>query len=305
MVGQRFSQTTDSTAKQSDADCGAVEMLEDVCSDRHYVNGENSATAEETELKKRVEHVIEGEIIPRLMLLHRTDPTITSTPADAPPDLSEHLPEFTKLILSEETEAIAAYLDVLMQKGATLDGVLLHLMAPAARQLGAMWEDDTLDFVDVTIGVSRLQQLLHRLTFAFEKTGDEPERRVLLLPTPSEQHTFGLLMVSDFFRRNGWHVVSTPPLSPDEISQVVSEQWFALIGFSLSCERLIDTLSSTIESVRQGSRNQSIKIVVGGSIFAQTPELKPRVDADMVVTDVQQAVLLAESALTSGVAKIR
>ncbi len=305
MVGPRFSQTTESTAKQGDADCDAVNMLEDVCSERHYVNGGNSAAAEEKELKKRVEHVIEGEIIPRLMLLHRTDPTVTSMPADKLPDLSEHLPEFTNLILTQDTEAIVAYLDVLMQKGAALDGLLLHLMAPAARRLGEMWEDDTLDFLEVTIGVSRLQQILHRLTFALEKTTDEPEKRVLLLPTPSEQHTFGLLMVSDFFRRNGWHVVSTPPLSLDEIDQVVSEQWFALIGFSLSSERLIDTLSSTIETVRQCSRNRSIKIVVGGSIFAQTPELKPRVDADMVVTDAQQAVLLAESALTSGVAKIR
>jgi methanogenic corrinoid protein MtbC1 len=305
MVGPKYFQATDGTAKQSNSERGAMEVLEDICSDRHYVNGGSSAPQDEQEFKERVEHVIEGEIIPRLMLLHRSEPTKTSDRVqDHPPAISDHLVEFTELVLGQEIEVIGTYLEKLMEKGASLDALLLQLMAPAARRLGDMWDDDLIDFVDVTIGVSRLQQLIHRLTFALEKANEGSSKRVLLLPTPSEQHTFGLLMVSDFFRRNGWDVIGTPSLSIDEISDIVADQWFALIGFSLSCERLIDTLNSTIQTARRVSKNRSVKFVVGGRIFLDVPDLRQQVHADLVVTDAQEAVVLAEQALGGAARKI-
>src|SRR5262249_25508278 len=157
----------------------------------------------------------------------------------------------------------------LLDDGLELDALLLDLLAPVARRLGVMWETDEIDFVDVTIGTSRLQQILHHFTLPPDRDAHEPGRRVLLLPPPSEQHTFGLLMVSELFRSEGWQVWGGPPVNQNALRAMVANQWFALIGFSLSSERLIDTLCSTIKSVRRFSKNQSVQIIVGGRIFAQ------------------------------------
>ncbi len=294
MVGSRYFQNMDSAANQRSAEHGAMDVLEEICDDRTLP----PEAADDRQFKERVEHVIEGEIIPRLMLLHRRAPSKTGERiSDEPPDLAVYIPEFTEIVLRQNVDRIAAYLDFLLQKGSSLDSLLLHLMAPTARHLGELWEQDTIDFVDVTVGVSRLQQILHRLTFAMEKSRGDSAKRVLLVPTPSEQHTFGLLMVSDFFRRNGWDVEGALPLSLDEISAAVMDQWFALIGFSLSSEHLIDTLNSTIQTAREASMNRSVKIVVGGRVFTEVPELRSQVVADLIVSDAQEAVVLAENAL--------
>ena len=40
---------------------------------------------------------------------------------------------------------------------------MVDLLAPAARLLGEYWEDDRCDFVDVTMGLWRLQEVVHEI----------------------------------------------------------------------------------------------------------------------------------------------
>lgn len=295
MVSSRHSDVVDD---DSAAPGRATVRAEEICSDRRYVNGSRTLSKKEQQLQQRLEHVVEGEIIPRLLLLNQRERLAAEEKAPIEPlRLSDHVDEFAQIVLRQEAEVVTTYLGVLKKQGAALEDLLLHLMAPTARRLGEMWEADTIDFVEVTIGVSRLQQVLHRLTFGLEKAVDKPGPRALFLPTPSEQHTFGLLVVSEIFRRNGWDVYGAPQMDADDIKAVVSDQWFALVGFSLSSERLLESLRLIIQGVRGVSKNPSVKIIVGGSVFQEKPESIPIVGADLVATDAYDALNLAENAL--------
>jgi len=295
MVGTRQSNIPNGASKAVAAS-GDSALLDDVCLDRRYMDGDRVVPKSEQQLDQRLESIVDGEIIPRLMLLHKSAQPKhpTSEGKTQAPDVKVYIDEFTDLVLRHETPVVTAYVNTLIQKGVTLETLLLELLAPSARKLGQLWEDDVLDFVDVTIGTSRLQQVLHHFTLPPEKDASVPGRRVLLLPTPSEQHTFGLLMVSEFFRREGWQVWGISPVGTQDLPALVKDQWFALIGFSLSCERLIDTLGSTISTVRRHSKNRSVPIVVGGPLFAQSDALKCSVNADMAVADARAALELAE-----------
>ena len=241
--------------------------------------------------------VIAGEIVPRLMLLHRSanHPSGRNPPMRAA-DLTSQIADFADLVVRHDNDVLEAYVRSLLQRGLDTETLLLHLMAPAARRLGVLWEADEISFVDVTIGTSRLQQLLHTFTPA-PHDHEALDRRALFLPAPGEQHTFGLLMVADFFRKEGWQVRGGMALEACEFQSLIAEQSFALIGFSLSCETLINALCSTIKSVRRLSKNKSVLVIVGGRILAQDPSLRPWVGADLVAADVREALELAESAL--------
>ena len=103
-------------------------------------------------------------------------------------------------MLRHEADLVIAYVHGLLDDGIPLEALLLDLFAPAARRLGTMWEADEIDFVDVTIGTSRLQQILHHLHPAAGKQMPvSPAGGCCFVPAPSEQHTFGLLMVSRIF----------------------------------------------------------------------------------------------------------
>lgn len=247
--------------------------------------------------------VIAGEIVPRLMLMHGREARRAATEAASGKDtatamaLNGRIPDFAELVIRHESEVVEAYVRSLMQRGLDLETLLLHLFAPAARRLGALWEADEISFVDVTIGTGRLQELLR--VFAPSAIGmeDGASRRVFFAPTPGEQHTLGLLVVTEFFRREGWQVHSGIGLSDSELIACVAEQRFILIGLSLSCDRLINTLCSTIQKMRRSSRNPSVLVMVGGSVFAQGAERRPWVGADLVAADAREALELAEEAL--------
>ena len=150
------------------------------------------------------------------------------------------------------------------------------------------------------MGLGRLQQVLHELSPAFRGRGRAHEhgRRVLLVPVPGEQHSFGLQMVAEFFRRAGWDVWSGPQIaSGDDLVQLVRSEWFAVVGLSVGCETRIDALAAGIRAIRRASRNRAIGVLVGGPLFVAHPELVARVGADATAIDGGQAPLQAQNLL--------
>jgi len=244
---------------------------------------------------------IETEIIPRLMLAHRTArPAVSAlAPTEARPD-AEQVAEFARLILTQDVMVSCQYVSAVRAQGASLETVFLHLLTPAARLLGDLWREDLCSFSEVTLGLSQLQQVLRVFSSAFENEVARAEhgRRVLLIPAPGEQHTFGIFMVEEFFRRAGWSVWGGHPSSGDDLVAMVRSDWFDVVGFSVSCDRSIDPLRASIREIRRVSRNRAVAVLVGGPIFLAQPDLVASVGADATAADGRQATVQAQSLIT-------
>jgi MerR family transcriptional regulator, light-induced transcriptional regulator len=240
----------------------------------------------------RQEHlvsVIEGEIIPRLMLIHRDEAAIGM---DARPVVTTAMvADFTEIVQHASHEMALTHLKGLTQiQSVPLQAIFKDLFAGTARRLGELWDDDRIDFVEVTIGLSRLQQLLHEMAPMHEASSATGGRNALIVPTPGDQHTFGAMIVIQLFREAGWEVNGGVSYSIEELERIVRRQDFALIGFSLASEQLIDHLSYVIARVRKASRVPEIAVVVGGYVSTIRPDLAAAVGADYSVTDPMRAV---------------
>jgi methanogenic corrinoid protein MtbC1 len=118
---------------------------------------------------------------------------------------------------------------------------------------------------------------------------------VFLLPVPGDQHTFGAVIVAEFFRRAGWDVWDDPGASKEEILRIVRSEWFSVVGLSVSCEQHLEGLGSVIRAIRRASRNPSIGVMVGGLPFIDRPERVALVGADATAADGRQATLQAQN----------
>lgn len=250
---------------------------------------------------RRIENLattIEDEVIPRLVLSQRAH--IHEIHTDVTP-LShagaECIDEFVRLLLTDELEVAYAYIDSVRVRGVALTAVYLELLAPAARMLGEMWEEDRVSFADVTVALCRLHDVMRNLGAGqLQATDTLPQgRRALLVPMPGEQHTFGLVMVADFFRRAGWDVWTDAVPGSNELISLVRQEWFTMIGLSVGCESHLEGVASMIHSLRRAARNRSIGVMVGGSLIAKHPELAIQVGADATGKDARQAVMQAEN----------
>ncbi len=250
------------------------------------------ALSDAADRQRRLASIISQEIIPRLMLIHHEVLKSGERQPDAPSP--REIEELAHLVLGPDVQAAASYVQRLKQRGLPLDMLYIELLEPAARFLGKMWDDDRCDFLDVTLGVARLQELLAIFNDTHGITAFGDMRRIITATTCGEQHRFGLAMVEKFLRAAGWHVRSEAGSDLETVAAAVQTEWFAVAGFTLSRECRLDALALAIKTIRERSCNKSIGVMVGGPVFNNCPELAMRVGADAAAVNAPNAVVLAQ-----------
>ncbi len=247
--------------------------------------------------------MVEGEIIPRLMLAHRPDDTEIEAIQALRPDLGPETTEvFARLAASRDPNALAVFVGELLSAGITREQVLLELLVPTARRLGEFWSEDTASFAEVTVGLGRLQHLVRALGGApaqHDRSG-EGSPSVIFAPAPQEQHTFGLFIVEDAFRSAGWRTWIETSQSRDDLIDTVRIHWFDAFGVSASHDMPAETIAEQIRDVRAASRNPDLFVLFGGRLSQECPGLARAVGADADAMDGEHAVMLASQALLPG-----
>jgi methanogenic corrinoid protein MtbC1 len=247
---------------------------------------------------------IEGEIVPRLLLARGTTATAAAprgrkaAATGARREIgAADVDELVRLLLAHDSTVAAAYANSVHLRGASLESICMDLLAPAARRLGDLWSDDRADLIEVTLGLCRLQTLLRDFSHEHRDEVDlrVQGRSVLLVPAPGEQHTFGLQLLAELFRRARWDVWAAFPSSDAELLELVARERFALIGFTVGCESRLTGLAARIKAVRRASRNKAVGILVGGRVFSEHPEHAAAVGADATAADGPRAVQIASN----------
>ena len=236
------------------------------------------------------------EVIPRLLLARR--PCSIAAAGPARPDQAQ-VSHLAGLVLGGGQAESHAYVESLRTAGMPVEALLLDLLTPAARLLGAMWEDDICSFSDVTLGMLCLGHIMRRLDCA--AAGDIVPRAAapsaLLVQMPGEQHGFGLAMVVQFFRRAGWNVHQAPAVTHAGLVDLVAARPFGVVGISVACSARLEALEADIRAIRRRSCNRAIGVMVGGPPFVAHPQLAAMVGADATAVDGRQAVLAAAGLL--------
>lgn len=258
-----------------------------------------SAAPSAQERLSRLVRTIESDLIPRLIRAHRGSPDPVDAKATVGPPGVDELERFVSEVLADDDHGWTAMVRQFRDRQMPVAMIYLDVLAPAAHRLGTMWEDDSISFADVTVAVGRLQRIMRGLSPLFDTEVDVAAdgRRALLVPAPGEQHTFGLSMVAEFFRRAGWEVVGgTGPESFDPV-RAVRDEWFDVVGISAGVEARVEWLRSGVSALRRASRNKAIGVMVGGPIFVERPERVAEVGADATAKDGSEAPKVAESLL--------
>ncbi len=204
-------------------------------------------------------------------------------------------------MLSGDSAGANARIEALRGQGLTLETIYLQLLAPTAIHLRRLWTSDLCGFAEATLALWRLQQLLRQYSVEFRAEAERREtgRRVLLAPTPREKHDlsyamFALVLMSEFFRRDGWEAWIEPDPTAREFTRVVHDEWFDVVEFLVSGDKQLDALAARIRMIRRESPNRSIGIMVHGQVFIEHPELVLLVGADLTATDARQGALQAQ-----------
>lgn len=240
--------------------------------------------------------VLEEQIIPRLVLAHPVvaNPLAAMEAARRAPTTTE-VRHLARLCLDDDRAAVAAMIDKLQAEGLPLETIFIDLVAPAARLLGTMWENDQIGFDQVTMGLVLMHEIVHGMGYEYQ---DGPQQagavqRVMLASAPGSQHVLGLSIVSEFFRKGGWQVVMEISPSARELRRAVQNEWFDLIGLSIALEAQLPDLPGLVVGLKKASRNPKVRVLLGGRVFHDQNHDPRRYGAEGICTDAKEATALA------------
>lgn len=239
---------------------------------------------------------MELELIPRLLAHARTLPQLGER-AVAPSISAEDVQAFVEACLSHDEARCPDMVTSFVDSGTPLDRICLDLLTPAARTLGILWEEDEVDFLEVTLGLGRMQRVVRELghRMAAQSAMSEDAGQAFLCGMPEEQHSLGLAMVAEFFVADGWGVTVGPPLGAEDVLHEVSAHWYDVIGLSAGVSERIPRITDMIRRIREASLNADLAVLVGGRAFIAFPELIAKVGADASAPDAAQGPLVART----------
>lgn len=247
--------------------------------------------------------LLENVVIPRLIAergpvrkVVQPAITIAETLPLEPSITADEVGIFANLAVADDEAALLTFVERCMESGRSVETIYIELLAPAARRLGEYWEADQRDFVEVTMALWRIQEILRELALRAPPPArtDQGQRNALFATMPGEQHSFGTLMVSDCFERAGWacDVLIEPTTS--ELTGKIAHHRYDLVGLTVSCDCSSAALGNLVTALRAVSNNPGIRIMVGGRSINERPELLGECGADATASDAPSAVALAE-----------
>ena len=164
---------------------------------------------------------------------------------------------------------------------------LVDIYIPAvARQLGCNWADDSAGFAEVSMGMARLQALVHQLSRSWSSAeASAPDGATVLLVLPEgEQHSLGVQVLAGQMRRKGISVHIAMGQALPALHALVADRDFDCAMVSVACEDRVENCCKVVKCLRQGS-NGRLWVAVGGAVLDRVADLAARTGADIATND--------------------
>ncbi|MCY4153130.1 MAG: cobalamin B12-binding domain-containing protein [Aestuariivita sp.] len=190
------------------------------------------------------------------------------------------------------------FIHELLQVGLPLDRIYRKYLAEAARRLGTDWENDTRSFEQVSLASARIYKIMDSLRKRQPVPVQSCQPRLAFAAVPGEQHTLGVEMATDLFRREGWDVAHLVGPSHEEILLTLEDKSIFLLGLSASGSRHQAALIRLILALRM--IRPEVRVIVSGAITQTENSLALNVGIDAVVRDVPQALEVVRDLASQG-----
>jgi len=196
--------------------------------------------------------------------------------------------------IAPNTDAFHEAVAMMRAEGISTNGIIDHIVPAIARLMGERWFADEISFADVTIGTARLQETVRALGRhnRFDDTSRQDRHRpadILMVLPRGEDHSLGLFVATDQFRRLGYKVEIVVDQHPRTVAEIVRKGRFQMVGIAISGRRTLAPARDIVEKIRT-MVTRFTPIVVGGTEFAPDRTILTATGADHVSHDVHDAL---------------
>ena len=223
-----------------------------------------------------------------------SEPSEANSHLDSSPRAPLARTYLTALLKGNRRDAVAI-VESAVREGVSIRDLYLQVFQPAQREVGRLWQNNIISVAEehyCTASTQALMAQFYPQILATPRTG----RKVVVACVGSELHEIGTRMVADFFEMDGWDGLyigaSTPAAA---LVDLVCRERPDLVALGITMTYHLSTARDLIGRLRSDSRCANVKVIVGGYVFQDRPDLWRFIGADGAATDAAAAVALGNS----------
>lgn len=189
--------------------------------------------------------------------------------------------------VSDDAKAGAAIISGLRADGVKPEEIYFKQISAAARMLGDMWVSDEMSFSQVTVGTGRMIAIMRSMRHLFEPTIPVQDKTAIFASVPGEDHTLGVHMAADIFRKDGWEIDLKAGLTHDQLVAEIKQAPSSIVGLSISGEHSIEALSRLIVALHITCPHAIL--LVGGSNVDEVRPILTLMGLDGIASTIEEA----------------
>lgn len=212
-------------------------------------------------------------------------------------DMSKLTPEqrdFCDSLIQGNQHRVMVKTDRFFEKGGTLSDFYLKLVAPAMFTIGHYWESGTISVAEEHLASSIISRVLARKIDGHIHQ-NPTKGKIIVCASSNEYHEIGARMTANVFEDEGWDVTYLGANTPiRDLESFMMRVKPSFLGLSVTMVFNLESVKELIQKIKSNRDLADTKIILGGSIFQNYPELKEFVSADYVATGFADALKYAD-----------
>jgi methanogenic corrinoid protein MtbC1 len=202
--------------------------------------------------------------------------------------------DYITFLLEGNSKAARELVIKCYENGGSIGVIYFDIFEKALKEIGSLWESGKIDvwqehFIsEVTLDVMREVK-------AREKRKKHKLHSVIGVTAGPEQHNIGLKMILDMLEVEGWNTVylgSNVPVG--SLIKAIDTEKPNLVAISVTMEYHMESARFMIQAIKEAFKENSPKILIGGSAFKNNHEAWKATGADKFSSNTDDILELME-----------
>lgn len=225
--------------------------------------------------------------------LDRLTRTELAVAGNTPPldRLEANVGEFAAAIVAGDMDTARGEVQRLIAIGASYEWISDRLIAEAARYLGQKWEESSLSFIQVSLGISELLRINTELRRQTRGRFVSDGVLALFATIQGQSHNLGIILAAEAFRQHGWDVEMMLDAPIDSIVIEARVSTPAFVGLTVGRNDRKADISRLLRLLKE--QDPPIRTMLGGHGVAEMGILEEFEDVDEIVTSIEDGLVAA------------
>jgi methanogenic corrinoid protein MtbC1 len=211
-----------------------------------------------------------------------------------PDNFKEEYPLFIDCLIKGKYEKSLALVESKINLDTDIKEFYQRVINPAMYEVGLLWQDNMISVAQEHLASAIVQRLISEIYLREDKISTKYGQGVITA-IANEYHEIGTRMVADVLELEGWdikHLGANTPI--EELVSYLEVERPLFVGISATMPFNVSSVKEVVTIIRSREALKDLKILVGGKVFNENPNLWKKVGADALGITIQDTVDIAK-----------